>query len=89
MDEIIKKDREPKYYNLKKTGRQALTELKNNSEIRIRAADKGGGIVIMDKNYYRTMMLIHVEDTESYKALKNNAVKETRKTHCFRHKVHY
>lgn len=61
MDEMIKKDRGPKYYNLKKAERQAPTEFKNNnSEITIRAADRGGGFVIMDANCYRTMMLVHV-----------------------------
>ena len=38
--------------NLSKMERQSLTKLKNNSEIIIKSADKGGATVIMDRNLY-------------------------------------
>ena len=46
--------------------RQALTELRNNPEIIMGAADKEGRIGIMEANYYRAKRLIHMEDAESH-----------------------
>lgn len=52
-----------------------LEEFKN-AEITIRSVDTGGGIVIIGSNSYWTKVLLHVEDSECYKELKNNPVNE-------------
>ena len=44
--------------NLSKHERIALNELKNNNDIIIKKADKGGSIVIMDTDYYRDHLVL-------------------------------
>ena len=44
--------------NLSTEERRALSELKNNNEIIIKKADKGGSIVIMDSSYYRDHLVL-------------------------------
>lgn len=39
------------------TQKSALLELKNNNEIIIKLADKGGTIVVMDKTQYKAMVM--------------------------------
>ena len=41
-----------KKYNLSKVQVQAMNELKDDPDIIIKEADKGSGIVIMDRRYY-------------------------------------
>ena len=43
--------------------REALKELRSNTDIIIKQVDKGGAIVIMPKEYYKNMVMTHLHDT--------------------------
>lgn len=58
--------------NLTTQERKALTDLKQNENITIKKADKGGSIVIMDTDYYRNHLVIEGH-------LQNNTYKEIQK----------
>ena len=45
--------------NLTKNERQALNELKDDSEIIIKKADKGNVLIIMSKSFYRDKLVIN------------------------------
>lgn len=55
--------------NLTSNEREALEELKNNSEIVIKPADKGSATVIMDKTAYVTEALRQLNNTKYYRKL--------------------
>ena len=44
-----------------------MKNLKENTSIIIKEADKGGAVVIMDKNYYKDKVLEQLNDTDYYK----------------------
>ena len=46
--------------------RKALTDLKRDSSLVIKNADKGGCVVVMDATYYKDKMLELLNDTETY-----------------------
>ena len=48
--------------NLTKNERKALDSLANDMSIVIKEADKGGGIVIMNKDFYKTKFLEMLDD---------------------------
>uniref|UniRef100_A0A8C5M2E7 Reverse transcriptase domain-containing protein n=1 Tax=Leptobrachium leishanense TaxID=445787 RepID=A0A8C5M2E7_9ANUR len=58
--------------NLTKNERDALTNLKNDPTIIIKSADKGGGIVIMDKELYDQEALRQLNDNTTYRLLPSN-----------------
>ena len=58
--------RPPKYYNLTKKERDALHDLANDTEIVIKPADKGGKIVIMDRQDYEQDCERQLQDEEHY-----------------------
>lgn len=74
LEAMIKNDHGPKYHNLSGAERRALEEL-DNTDIVIRAADKGGAIVLLDSQYYNNKMLQHLS-TPSYRELPSNPVNE-------------
>ena len=53
----------------------ALKTLRNNPDIVILKADKGGAIVIMDKSDYVSKMVDHLSNSGSYVKLKINPLK--------------
>ena len=58
-------------FNLKKKERQAIRILNKNSKIVIKPADKGGAIVIMNKEDYREEGMRQLKKTEHYRKLEN------------------
>ena len=67
IDEIknIKIEKPNPKDNLSKAERNALKEFKENKELVIKEADKGGAIVIMTKDQYRKMVMKHL-DSDAY-----------------------
>ncbi|CAG2214887.1 unnamed protein product [Mytilus edulis] len=63
--------------NLSRREKKSLEELKNNPSIILKEADKGGGIVIMDKTFYREKVLEQLNDNEYYTKLRKNNDKST------------
>ncbi|CAJ0934922.1 unnamed protein product [Ranitomeya imitator] len=59
--------------NLSVTERQALTSLKQEKDIIIKPADKGGAIVVMDKTLYKNEVYRQLSDTTTYKKLSYNS----------------
>lgn len=57
------------HQNLSKQEFKALNELKRSPDIIIKKADKGGGIVIMDRDLYIAEGLRHLKNTTYYKPL--------------------
>lgn len=64
-------------YNLTKDEAKALSELKNNHEIIIKKADKGGAIVIMDRDLYIAEGLRQLNNPKYYKPLTEPIYTET------------
>jgi hypothetical protein len=56
--------------NLSKEEEKALIDLSNNDSIVIKEADKGGGVVIMNKTYYQQKILHILQDNEYYKSIR-------------------
>ncbi|XP_052261675.1 uncharacterized protein LOC127865763 [Dreissena polymorpha] len=56
-------------YNLSKSEEQAIKELLHDDDIVIRPADKGSGIVIMDREDYVKKMKCEMSDSETYVAV--------------------
>lgn len=67
--QIIEKKMVNSKRNLSKGEQRALKTLKNNEEIVIRAADKGGGIVIQDFQDYKQEALNILSDKEYYEKI--------------------
>ena len=51
--------------------RKALESLKNNEHIIIKQADKGGGTIIMDKQYYKERILEMLSDRVTDRHMQN------------------
>ena len=68
----------PKYqrFNLTEKERQAVKSLSQNPNIIIKPADKGGAIVIQDKQKYIEECLRQLNNTEHYKKLYYNLITE-------------
>ncbi|VDI81669.1 Hypothetical predicted protein [Mytilus galloprovincialis] len=63
--------------NLSRREKKLLEELKNNPSIILKEADKGGGIVIMDKTFYREKVLEQLNDNDYYTKRRKNNDKST------------
>ena len=63
--------------NITTTEREALNELKNNENIIIKKADKGGSLVIMDKEYYRDQLVLkcHLNNPKTYSIIEDKSDK--------------
>ena len=66
LDLSLLKVHSPPIQNLTKQERIALTELKNNTEIVIKPADKGSAVVVMDRNDYIQEGLRQLSDENFY-----------------------
>ena len=71
IDTLNTEDYKP-FNNMTKDEHQALDQLQKNQLITIKPADKGGGIVILDTDMYRTECLRLLEDTNTYKILESD-----------------
>lgn len=63
--------------NLSKKEEQALKDLCDDDSIVIKEADKGGGVVVMNKAYYEVKILDMLNDPEYYKHVEENQEKKT------------
>ena len=50
----------------------AINDLKNDKNIEIKEADKGGSVVILSKSHYKSMILSQLDDEKTYKKLNLN-----------------
>ncbi|CAH2221128.1 Hypothetical predicted protein [Pelobates cultripes] len=55
--------------NLTAQQRKALKELNTDRNIIIKPSDKGGNVVIMDRDHYIDMCMEHLKDTSAYRKL--------------------
>lgn len=69
---ILRKSRPPKR-NLNHEQLKALKSLRNNNDIVILKADKGGATVVMDHGNYINKMKDHLYNSGSYKKLEKNS----------------
>ena len=58
--------------NLSKLEWAAINDLKNDKNIEIKEADKGGSVVILSKSHYKSMILSQLNDEKTYKKLSSN-----------------
>ena len=72
MKEIKRKDNRKFKRNLKKEEWTAITTLRNNKDIVIKAADKGGNIVIMNKEDYIQEGLRQLSDSNHFEILEED-----------------
>ena len=70
---VLKNAKLPKN-NINKKEHEAIKNLRNNENIVILKADKGGATVVMNRIDYNTKMKEHLTTTGSYKKLENNPI---------------
>jgi hypothetical protein len=70
---VLKKAKPPKS-NISKMEHEAIKNLRNNENIVILKADKGGATVVMNRIDCNTKMIEHLTTTGSYKKLNNNPI---------------
>ena len=58
--------------NLSKTEQSELSKLINDKTIIIKPADKGGAVVVLSTEHYKTMIMQHLDDASTYKKLDLN-----------------
>ena len=58
--------------NLSSNQRRALHDQKRNNDIEIKPADKGGSIVVMNKDNYIEEICTHLHDGRFYKKIDND-----------------
>ena len=58
--------------NLSKTEESELSKLINDKTIIIKPADKGGAVVVLSTEHYKTMIMQHLDDASTYKILDLN-----------------
>ena len=58
-------------HNINLKERNALKSLQNDTDIIVKEADKGSGIVIMNKTYYKSKILEMLNDKEFYEEFFN------------------
>lgn len=95
---IPKQSNQKTNFNLSLQEQNAIKSLKEDETIVIKEADKGGGIVIMNKKYYKTQILNMLQDDTFYKLAETifskytfkkiqNLIKETPK--ITKHEIDY
>ena len=65
--------------NISKKERETKNSLSNDQNIIIKEDDKGGGIVIMNKEFYKTRILDMLEDDNFYEEVPHDCSKITMK----------
>ena len=73
---LSKKSQHKVANNLSKTQRNALLELKKDMSVVVQSADKGGAIVVQDRDDYIGEILRQLASTEFYKRLNTNPTLE-------------
>ena len=64
-------------FNITLNERNCISDLQNNESIITKEADKGGGIVIMNREYYKTKMLEMLGDNSFYRQANDDCSKTT------------
>ena len=64
-------------FNITRNDRKAIDNLAKDTSIVIKEADKGGGIVIMNKEFYKRKLLQMLDDKSFYKQIENKTTKDT------------
>ena len=65
--------------NITRNERKAIDNLEKDTSIVIKEADKGGGIVIMNKEFYKRKVLQMLDDKSFNKQIENQTTKDTMK----------
>jgi hypothetical protein len=76
---LLENVKQKHYYNLTKQLKQALNQLKTNSNIVIKPADKNLGTTVIERTIYVTLTNEHLQDTTTYKPLDSNPLEATTK----------
>ena len=58
--------------NISKNEWQAINYLKDNKDVIIKEADKGGSVVVMNKKHYHDMIMTHLNDSNIYSKIDSN-----------------
>ena len=66
-------------FNITQNERKAIDSLAKDTSTVIKEADKGGGIVIMNREFYKSKLLVMLEDKSFYKQIENQTTKDTMK----------
>ena len=79
--ENLEPDKTSREDNLTKEERKALQELRNDDRIIIKEADKGGALVIMNKQFYENKLVMedHLNDSTTYTKVDKDIDKNTTK----------
>ena len=80
MESVIKFLQKQSFYeenfknksNISKDEWQDILNLKNNKDIIIKEADKGGAVVIMNTKHYFKMISDHLNEEKTYKMVESN-----------------
>ena len=75
-DEILSSDDRPFHNNLNKSERTALKELRSYDDVVIKEADKGAGVVILDKTLYVREALRQLNDDNVYQKLDSDPTED-------------
>lgn len=69
----------PCHKNISKNEKRALEELKNDPSTIYKESDKGGAIIVMDKDYYRDKIQEQLQDEEYYMKIRKNSDEATKR----------
>ena len=73
MENTPTKSRNPSYKeNISKQQRAAIKSLSEDNSVVIKEADKGGSVVIMDKDHYKGMSFDILQNNEYYEPLEQD-----------------
>ena len=64
-------------FNITRNERKAIDNLANDTSILPKEPDKGGGIVIKNKEFYKRKLLQMLDDKSFYKQIENQTTKDT------------
>jgi len=76
---MILRNAKPPKSNISKSEFEALKSLNNNLDVVVLKEDKGGGVVILDRDDYRKKMLDPLCNNGSYINLNKNPIKKVSK----------
>lgn len=76
---VVLRKTKPPGNNISKLEFDALKSLNDNNNIIVLKVDKGGVVVILDKDDYRRKMLDHLHNSGSYRKLKKDPLKKISK----------
>ncbi len=75
LEVLLSQPKKSKKHNLTADERRALQDLRNDTSIVIKPADKGGATVILDKTDYEEECLRQLSDTNNYEPVRHNPLR--------------